>query len=367
MRIAIVGTRGIPANYSGFETCVQETATRFAGAGHGVRVYCRKGRVGDDTTKLNGIELTTLPYVRGKFSETFTHTFASVLHCLFHRVDVVHLYGAGNGWFVPILRLAGIRVVFLVDGIDWERAKWGPLARIFLRWGAKIGCWSANSTVADSTQVIARMAKTLPASSLEYVPYGARILSGRPERTLHKLGLTRDDYYLFVGRFVPEKNVHLLVKAFEAANTSRTLVVVGGASYDSAYEARVRSTTCTRILFPGFVYGEEYEDLLLGCYAYVQPSALEGTSPSLLAAMGAGACVLVSDIPENKETVGKAGFYFRTNDVEHLRTMLERLDGDAAAVRAIRVQAVDRVRRCYSWDVVADQLLSLSIARPHKP
>jgi glycosyltransferase involved in cell wall biosynthesis len=360
MKIAVLGTRGIPANYSGFETCVQETAVRLCAHGHEVRVYCRAGKVGDDRSAVKGIELVFLPFLQGKHSETISHTLLSLFHVLVHATGVVHVYGAGNGWCVPLLRLRRAHVVFFVDGLDWERAKWGGLSRAFLRWAAGVGSRFAHHTVADSIHVISVMAGVLKGRKIEYVPYGARLIAGTGEAVLKRLGLDAGEYFLFVGRFVPEKNVHLLVRAFEQVTTRKKLVLVGGNSYDPQYEAKLRSTVSRQILFPGFVFGKEYEELLCSCYSYIQPSALEGTSPSLLAAMGAGACVLVSDIPENKETVADAGFYFSSDNAAHLAEMIEFLDRSPQAVAEKRKSSRDRVRHHYSWDVVSDQILSLS-------
>ena len=360
MKIAVLGTRGIPANYSGFETCVQETALRFIAAGHDVRIYCRKGRVGSDRSSLGGMSLIYAPYFRGKYIETISHTFFSLLHAILYPVDVIHVYGSGNGWCIPMLRLRNVRVVFLVDGLDWERAKWGRFARTFLRGAARIGSRYADHTVADSQQVKSVMLRILKGRNIDYVPYGARILEGAGVGMIKRLGLEAGGYYLFVGRFVPEKNVHLLVSAFDKAHTKKKLVLLGGHSYDPAYESNLRNTSSSHILFPGFVFGRDYEELLCGCYAYIQPSALEGTSPSLLAAMGAGACVLVSDIPENKETVADSGFYFSSNDAAHLTAMIEHLDNSPLEVAQKRAASLRRARSEYSWDVVSTQLLALS-------
>jgi glycosyltransferase involved in cell wall biosynthesis len=359
MRIAILGTRGIPANYSGFETSVQETSWRFRDAGHTVRVYCRKGGTGTDISMLRGVELVSLPFISGKHVETPSHTFLSLLHLVLHRVDVVQVYGAGNGWCVPFIRLFGMRVAFLVDGLDWARAKWGPIARFVLRAGARIGSAAASHTVADSLHVISVMAQTLPGRILEYVPYGAKILAEAGEEKLKDLGLKKGEYFLFVGRFVPEKNVHVLVEAFSRTSTTKPLVLVGGNAYDPAYESQLKSAASSRVLFPGYVFGKGYEELIKGCYVYIQPSALEGTSPALLAAMGAGACVLVSNIPENQETVGDSGFYFKSNDAADLSMQIEFLDSTPNAVLQKRGEALNRVQSQYSWDVVTDRLLHL--------
>jgi glycosyltransferase involved in cell wall biosynthesis len=272
----------------------------------------------------------------------------------------VQVYGVGNGWCVPFIRLFGMRVAFLVDGLDWARAKWGPVARSVLRSGARIGSFAASHTVADSLHVISVISQMLRGRAIEYVPYGAKILSEAGDEKLRELGLKKGEYFLFVGRFVPEKNVHLLVQAFTRTSTAKPLVLVGGNAYDRTYESQLKSSASSRIIFPGYVFGKGYDELIKGCYVYIQPSALEGTSPALLAAMGAGACVLVSNIPENQETVGDSGFYFESNDTDALSKQIEFLDSKPDEVLQKRAEALDRVRSQYSWEVVADKLLQLS-------
>ncbi len=359
MKIAIIGTRGIPASYSGFETCVHETSINFAASGHQVRVYCRRGRVGNDITKLKGIDLVFLPFIKGKNIETFSHTLISVIHIFFNRVEVVQVYGAGNGWFIPLLRLFGIPVIFMIDGLDWHRAKWNRLAKIFLKYGGYIGARFAKYSVSDSKHVISILSSEFPNLKFVYIPYGANILGAADSEISGKLDVIKDDYFLFVGRFVPEKNVLLLVKAFEKAETKKKLVLIGGSAYTDDYEASIRKTSCDRIVFAGFIYGSEYEQILKRCFAYIQPSALEGTSPSLLAAMGAGAAVLVSDIPENREVVNSAGFYFKTNDGEDLTKMINWLDKNPDSVVLKRGKSIERVSKYFAWNVVSKSFLDL--------
>jgi glycosyltransferase involved in cell wall biosynthesis len=359
-RIAVLGTRGIPANYSGFETCVQETSIIMADQGYHVRVYCRKSRVGESTILNNRIECVFVPYFTGKHLETISHTFFSTVHLLFNRIEYVHLYGVGNGWFAPLLRLFGFRVVFMMDGLDWHRGKWSLLAKWFLKNGARVGSYFSNTSSADSNHVIEALNAAFARQKFVYIPYGAKIVTAAPGSKLKELGLSKYNYFLFVGRFVPEKNIGLLVSAFEKAKTRRFLVVVGGGSYSTEYERRVMATSCSRILFPGFVYGAAYEELISNCYTYIQPSALEGTSPSLLGSMGAGASVLVSDIPENQETVGDAGFYFRNNDEKDLVRMIEYIDENSDAVSEKRREALSRVKEVYSWKKVTQTLLDVT-------
>ena len=356
MRIAILGTRGIPANYSGFETSVEETAWRLAERGHEVTVYCRAGQVNPSNGEYRGVRLVTLPSLQSKHLDTTTHTTLSVLHLLTHRPypDVVQMYGVGNSlWLLP-LQLARCPLVAIVDGLDWKREKWGRLASAFLRLSERFATWWADDYVVDSKAVIAYYRQRYRKEPV-YIPYGATI----PEATqsdglVRQFGLEPRKYVLFVGRLVPEKGVHHLIHAFESLETDMTLAIVGDSLYDRRYVNSLKATSDARIRFLGFAYGEAYRQLNSHAYVYVQPSELEGTSPALLGAMGFGNCVLVSDIPENRETIGDAGITFRRGDETELAHCLQRLIDEPALVRRFRKLAKEHVARHYDWEKITD-------------
>jgi glycosyltransferase involved in cell wall biosynthesis len=168
-------------------------------------------------------------------------------------------------------------------------------------------------------------------------------------------GLMPNEYILFVGRLVPEKGVHHLISAFERVKTDKNLVIVGDNIHDREYVTSLKNTKDSRIRFLGFVYGESYQQLNSHAYIYVQPSELEGTSPALLGAMGFGNCVVVSDIPENLETIGNAGIAFRKNDPKDLADKLQMLIDNPSEVGKYKRLAIERVQKHYSWEVVTDQ------------
>lgn len=356
MKISIFGTRGIPANYSGFETSVEETAWRLVERGHQVSVYCRTGNIKTPKTEHRGVQLVKLPSIQSKHLDTPSHTTLSVLDALVRRSrpDIIQMYGVGNSlWLLP-LRLLGCPLVSVVDGLDWKRRKWGRFARSFLHASARLAVWWSDAYIVDSRAVIQHYRTQFQKQPI-YIPYGANIPEvAQADNLVRELNLEPGKYVLFVGRLVPEKGVHHLVRAFESVQTDMNLVIVGDNVHDRDYVTSLKSTKDARIRFLGFVYGDAYTQLNSHAYVYVQPSELEGTSPALLGAMGFGNCVLVSDIPENRETIGEAGLTFRRNNEKDLATRLQELIDNPELVRQFKQLAQARVAKHYNWDKITD-------------
>lgn len=360
MRIAILGTRGVPAQYSGFETCVEEVGARLAARGHHVTVYCRRHHVGQASQEYRGMRLVRLPSLNTKHADTLTHTFLSILHVLHEPADVIHLYGVGNALFLLPLRLFGRRTVISVDGLDWQRKKWGRFAGFWLERSAGLAVRFSDRYIVDSEMVADHYRKRFRQEPV-YIAYGADVPEAVVgDEALSRFGLQRRGYVLFVGRLVPEKGVHHLVQAFamleeEGKAEGMKLVIVGDNPHAPDYVKSLKPAASPNTHFLGYVYGQPYRELLGHAYLYVQPSELEGTSPSLLAAMGYGNGVLVSDIPENREAIGQAGFTFQAGNPAHLRDQLGKLISEPTLVREFGQRARLRVRAVYNWDTIAGQ------------
>jgi glycosyltransferase involved in cell wall biosynthesis len=369
MKIAILGTRGIPASYSGFETAVEQLASRLTTRGHEVIVYCRPHVVDRKLTSYKGAELVHLPTIQNKYLDTFVHTFLSSLHAArITRPDVALFFIAGNSPLCRITRLAGIPSLINVDGLDSDRRKWPALAKAYLRFAERTAPRAADQAITDS-HVVADIFARRYGQRIGVVPYGVE--DPGPEgpdrhRTLRELGLEPRQYVLFVGRLEPENNPHLLVEAFSRIDRLRArgmkLAVVGGAPYADDYIRHVRRSADPRVVFPGYVFGQRYWELQRNAYLFCAPTEVGGTHPVILEAMAAGNCVLVNDHPPNVETVGDAGIYFSGRDgVSDLTTQLGRLLDDSDLVAEYRARARDRARG-YSWDAVTDQYERLLIA-----
>jgi glycosyltransferase involved in cell wall biosynthesis len=356
MRIAYVGTMGIPAHYGGFETCVEEVATRLVKRGHEITVYCGCRDSKRQAKLYKSVHLIYVPCQRSKFLDFPFRAFVSATDVMKSDVDIVHFYGSDAWPFTLIPRIVSSKTVLSLDGLVWNRLSYPIWARKILRLTASFALCFPNVTTVDSKSVQDWYRKNCGKPPI-YVPYGANIDLTEPEdKILNKNSLEKKKYVLFVGRLVYEKGVHYLVEAFSKIKTDFELVIVGGDPYGKEYESSLRKNANENTKFLGYVYGKDYENLCKGAYLYVTPSELEGTSPALLNAMAMGKCVLVSDIAENLETIGDAGFSFRHGDSGDLREKLQFLLANPDIVDKIQSKAIERVRVHYDWNKITDQI-----------
>jgi len=360
MKLAILGTRGIPANYGGFETFAEQLSVRLAQKGHEVTVYCRKSNYDYNTlgNQYRGVNLVVLPAIRNKYLDTVSHTFFSIVHSLNQKFDVILVCNSVNSGFVFLPRLAGTRVAINVDGLEWQRAKWNKLGQIVYRVSEWLATLFADVIVTDAIMIQKYYRKKFGKDSV-FIPYGSTVKPVQSNRTLKKYGLKPRDYILYVSRFEPENNPLLVVKAFEKTTTSKKLVMVGDAPYNADYIREVKSTKDPRIIFAGYVFGDDYAELQSNAYLYIQATEVGGTHPALLEGMGFGNCILANDVPEHREVVGNTGFYFR-KDIEDLSQKIQYLTTlREEEIEKYRVMAKERIRRYYTWDAVVNQYNTL--------
>lgn len=349
MKLAIIGTRGIPANYGGFETFAEELSTRLVERGHQVTVYCRSNNIKYRQPIYKGVKLSILPTLGTKYLDTVAHTFLSVLHAVPKRFDCVLICNAANALFAAVPRLTGSPVALNVDGIERKRKKWGSVGRAYYRFSEFLATFIPNVIVTDAEVIKDYYLKTYAKDST-MITYGADCTRLQTVATLDRLGLKSREYFLYVSRLEPENNAHLVVQAFEKVITDKQLVIVGDAPYAHEYIQRLKSTTDSRIHFPGGVYGLGYRELQSHAYAYIHATEVGGTHPALIEAMGAGNCVLVYDTPENCEVVADCGLFFHDQNMlrKHILTTL----ADPALVENLRQRAYLRAKAVYSWDAV---------------
>ncbi len=354
LRVAFIGGRGVISKYSGIETYYEEVGKRLAGRGHEVTAYCRAyftPAVGEHS----GIRVVRLPAIRSKHLETLVHTFLSTWHVSFRPCDVVHYHALGPALFSFIPRLVGKKTVVTVQGLDWQRKKWGRIASAVLRLGER-----AAVHLPTSTMVVSRTLRQYfwerHGAQTSYVPNGGLLREQRLPDKIIGWGLKPDQYILFLGRFSPEKGCHRLVEAYERLNTDVKLVMAGASSYCDSYFSELRSHASERIKMLDWVSGGALDELLTNAMVFVLPSDLEGLSLALLDAMGAGVCVLASDIPENREAMKGVGFTFRRGDVEDLTDRLEFLIANPAVREAAGKAAKRRIREEYDWNDITSEI-----------
>jgi glycosyltransferase involved in cell wall biosynthesis len=312
MRIAMIGTRGVPAQYGGFETAIEEIGQRLVGSGHEVVVYCR-GAADPGATEYLGMELVHLPALKRRSLETLSHTAASVLHLLrARRPDAAIVFNSANAPFLPALRLRRIPVAVHVDGLEWKRAKWGRLGRAYYRVVESLAVRWADALIADA-QGIADYYEEEFAAPTELIAYGAPIQIDPRSDRIAELGLAPNSYHLVVARFEPENHVAEIVAGYHASDAALPLVVVGSAPYADDYTLRIRELAehDQRIRLLGAVWDQEQLDQLYANAAtYLHGHSVGGTNPSLLRAMGAAAPVIAFDVVFNREVLGLDGQFF---------------------------------------------------------
>jgi glycosyltransferase involved in cell wall biosynthesis len=352
VKIALVGTRGAPGRYGGFETAVEEVGSRLAARGHDVVVYCRNP--GQTITEYAGMRLVNLPAWRRKHFETLSHSALSALHLLLHRVDAAVVFNAANALFIPIINAARIPVALHVDGLEWQRAKWGRNGQRYYKFNERFGVRVASELIADAVGIQDYYRETYDADSV-FIPYGAPILRDVTDNRLAELGLTSRGYHLIVARLEPENNVHVAVAGYASSAATLPLVVVGSVRYPGEYVAGLqrRAAADSRISMLGGVYDDELlNQLYANSASYLHGHSVGGTNPSLLRAMGAAAPVLAWDVNFNREVLAETGAYWSTPDAVANAIELVESDLEAARERGLRGQV--RAAEQYRWDAVAE-------------
>ncbi len=349
-----MGTRGIPASYSGFETCVEQLGSRLVERGHQVTVYARKHHISYEEPTYKGMRLIKLPTISNKYLDTITHSFLSTLHGLRQDYDIVLYFIAGNSLVTWIPRLAGQKTIINVDGLDWKRAKWPFYAKKYIQFSERMSGPLANAVVTDS-RVVQRYYQDVYRIPTTFIAYGAELPSRPPGPTLKQFGLEPREYVLFVGRLVPENCAHHLVEAWEGLDTDMKCVIVGDSAYADQYKSSLQNTNDPRIIFTGYVFGEGYWELASNAYAYTLTSGVGGTHPALVEAMAYGNCVIVHNTAENLETIGPAGLsYDGSGGGESLRSVLKSVLDNPEMTASYRDKAAERAHLYYTWGAITD-------------
>ncbi len=357
-RIALLGSRGIPARYGGYETLMEELATRLVARGFDVTVYCRSHFTRRGLASHRGVRLRILPTLRTKHLDTPVHTLLSCLDALGRGFDAALVVNSANALFLPLLRIRRIPVALNVDGIEKQRAKWGRLGRAVYSLSERLATHLPDELVTDA-EVIRRYYEERHGAASTVIAYGVEPRPLPAGETLARLGLESRRYILYVSRFEPENNPHRVAEAYRRVGGDLPLVMVGGAPYAGSFIRGFTQGADPRILFPGAIYGDGYRELLSHALAYVQATEVGGTHPALVEALGYGNCIVANDTPEHREVAADSALYFRVEEPDSLARAIERVVADPAGAAALREAAAERGRALYSWERITDQYVEL--------
>lgn len=346
MKIAILGTRGVPARYGGFETFAEQISKRLTERGHKVVVYCRRAFTGPDDNISDHVGRVILPSISSKHLDTFSHTLLSIIHVLFTDADVVLLCNVANSPFAWVPRLFGKPVILNIDGLDRKRRKWGALGRLYLFLCEILAVFTPTRLVTDA-QVIQDYFWRRYRKRSTMIAYGAEVPS--EAEGSRRFSLPPKRYILYVSRLEPENNPETVIGAYRNLKTDWPLVVVGGNPYDGAFVNHLKSLSDARVIFPGPVYGEGYWQLQRNAGLYICASEVGGTHPGLVEAMAAQNAILYLDTPENQETVGECGVPFGRN-ADELASKLKSVIENSEWRNELGRRARERARTLYGWE-----------------
>lgn len=355
MHIAILGTRGIPASYGGFETFAEELSRLLVRRGHQVTVFgrCPFGERREPQL-VHGVVVRYAPTIFSKHLETPLAAITSLLAVRRLRVDVVLLCNAANSPFAWLAKLRSPPLAINVDGIERKRSKWGLAGRSWYRLGERCSVWFADRIIADA-DVIAAYYRDRFGVEPACIAYGARGEHRDAGETLAQFGLKTREYLLYVSRFEPENNALGVVEAYEKSGVTLPLVMVGDAPYAREYIAQVHRAAGSRVVFTGYQFGDAYHELQSHAYAYIQATEVGGTHPALIESMAHGNAIIANEVPEHTEVLGDAGLYYARNDFGHLSRQMAEVVSNASLVERLRGAAVARATAQYGWEQVADQ------------
>lgn len=360
LKIAHIGLRGIPATTGGIEAIVDNLSTETAKLGHEVTVYCRTPYCPERPKSYKGVKLIYLPTINTRVTETLVHTTLATLHAILkERPDVIHYHALANGFFSWIPKLFGIKTLITVHGLDWQREKWGPIAKMYIRfseWVSTIG--------SDSILVSKKLKKYFDdahGKPSHFIPNGVTIQKRVKLDQLKRFGIRKDEYLLFIARLVPEKGLDYLIPAFKNVQTNKKLIIAGDAEHMEQYKKKLRkeANSDPRIIFTGALTGQDKAEAFSNAYAFILPSTIEGMPVGLLEGMSYGLPCITSDIEENKDVIKDKGYTFRSKDIADITHTIQHVIDNNKEAKTRGSQAKAEVKAEYQWPKIAQQTIHI--------
>ncbi len=360
LKIAIIGSRGYPYVYSGYETLVKELSERLVESGHHVKVYCHSSLFKKKPRHVNGIELVYTLSVETKFLSQIINSFFSFIHLCFYKVDVVLVLNSANGPFGLITKIFRIPTVINVDGLEWLRPKWRGLGSIYFKWASKMATLFYDKIINDSDEM-RKVYLDLFKIDSEVIAYGANIRKSESSQLIKKLNLNKREYYLIVGRLIPDNNADLIINGFIKSNSKRKLVIVGDVPYKDFYASNLKKIKDDRLVFTGYVKDQDLlTELYHNCYVYVHGHEFGGTNPTMIKAMACGSAILALNTVFNQEMLqkGKFGIFFEKQLIS-ISNMINYCEKEKIRIDKFRSESVNGITKKYDWEYVCKKYLEI--------
>jgi len=360
MKISIIGSRGYPYVYSGYETFVKELAERLVKQNIEVTVYCHKNLFKEHPKQVNGIKLVYLPTIEKKALSQLVHSFQSIVHAVFSNTDIILVVNSANGPFGLISKLFRKKTAINVDGLEWLRPKWKGLGGKYFYWASKLATKLYDEIINDSIVMADFYKKVFNTDSI-VIAYGANIHYSKNPELIKNWHLDKNGYYLVVGRLIPDNNSDVIVREFLKSNSKKKLVIVGDVPYKDEYADKIKSLNDDRLIFTGYITAQDcLAELFCNCFAYIHGHEFGGTNPTMLQAMASGCAILALDTPFTREMClnEKHAIYF-TKNVNHLKQIIEYIENDDSILEKLKETSRNRIIENYTWDRITYQYLTL--------
>ncbi|MBE2181541.1 MAG: WecB/TagA/CpsF family glycosyltransferase [Chthoniobacterales bacterium] len=366
--IAFLGSRGVPARYSGFEVVVEELGKRLAARGHEVTVYNRLPNFKAPQPVWEGMRIIGLPTIPTKSLDTIVHTALSMLDALRRRYDIIYLCGVGNAILGRLAQAAGMKVIINVDGADFRRKKWRGFARSWLQHSERWATQSSDCIIADNATIADRYERN-HGTRPEYLSYGLTVRETPVHcGELDRWKLKPDGYFLYVSRLTPENEAELLLRAYRELSDPLPLVVVGGDPYERSYRRKLDALATDRVIFTGLRFADAYVELSQNARAFVMPATIEATRLVLLDQLGMGKAIIYHDCAATREVLGEAGIPFSPSEpVQSLADRLEWAKSHPAECATAGRRARERAE-LFRWETVLaryDAIFERILDQPH--
>ncbi len=360
MKIAIIGTRGYPYVYSGYETFVRELSERLVERGVSVTVYCHKNLFKVYPKKVNGIDLVYISTIEKKSLSQFIHSIQSFIHAIFKPYDIILTVNSANGPFGLISKIFRKKTAINVDGLEWKRPKWKGFGAKYFRFASKLATKLFDVIITDSFEM-QRIYKNEFNTDSTVIAYGANIRYSKKPALIDKWGITKDNYFLIVGRLIPDNNGLLIVNEFLNSESKKKLVIVGDVPYSDEYARRIKGINSERLVFTGYITDQdELAELYHNSFVYFHGHEFGGTNPALLQALAYGCAVCALDTVFNREMLlsGEYGVFFN-KELNDLVDKIEKFENEEILVNDYKIKSRERIETNYTWEKITDQYIDL--------
>jgi glycosyltransferase involved in cell wall biosynthesis len=360
INISIIGTRGYPYVYSGYETFVKELSERLVLKDCNVTIYCHKGLFDKRPKELNGIKLVYITTIETKVLSQPVHSFLSMIHACFERPHVILVVNSANGPFGLLTKLFRIPTAINVDGLEWLRPKWRGLGSIYFKWASKMATLFYDQIINDSDEM-RKVYLDLFRRDSKVIAYGANVKKSKNPDLITTWDIKQREYYLVIGRLIPDNNADLIIKGFLKSNSNKKLVIVGDVPYKDSYASNLKKINDKRLIFTGYVRDQNVlAELYHNCYIYVHGHEFGGTNPTMIKAMAYGCAILALDTVFNLEMLhkGKYGLFFKKEPFS-ITNMFNYCEKEKLIIDKLRSESVNGITEKYDWDFVTNQYLEV--------